>query len=73
MTLAVHIIVVNSLFNGVGLSLDSEIASSYGLSLNSNSTIRTCHLKSKVWFPLPASGCKVFFAKPTLNVLTRLS
>ena len=45
MTLALHPIVVNSLFNSVGLSLDSDLASSYGLILNSNSTIQKFHLK----------------------------
>jgi hypothetical protein len=46
MTLALHPIVVNSLFNSVGLrSLDSDLAGSYGLILNSNSTIQKFHLK----------------------------
>ena len=48
MTLALHPNVVNSLFNSVGLSLESDLASSYGLNLNSNSTIQKFHLKSQV-------------------------
>jgi hypothetical protein len=45
MTLALHTIVVNSLFNSVGMSRDSDLAISYGLSLNSNSAIQKFHVE----------------------------